>query len=96
MPTSKPWLEFDPAAPGTKHETLIVPTGIELMVCQDIAARQQFGKEKYGTTLADNPLPLREWLHHAYLESLDHALYLRRAIAEIDAKTASDKTLPGN
>lgn len=62
------------------------PTGIELKVCEDIARRQQVGINKYGTTVADNPLALREWLQHAYEETLDKAVYLRRAIAEIDAK----------
>lgn len=63
----------------------MTPTGIEAIVCADIAARQQFGLGKYKTTLADNPLELREWLQHQYLELLDAALYCRRAIAEIDA-----------
>lgn len=64
----------------------IEPTGIESMVCEEIARRQQMGIAKYGTTVADNPLPLREWLQHAYEETLDKAVYLRRAIAELDAK----------
>lgn len=64
----------------------IEPTGIESMVCEEIARRQQMGIAKYGTTVADNPLTLREWLQHAYEETLDKAVYLRRAIAEIDAK----------
>jgi len=59
-------------------------TGIEAMVCADIAKRQQLGLVKYGTTVAANPLPLREWLQHAYEESLDLSIYLRRSIAEID------------
>lgn len=59
-------------------------TGIEAIVCEDIANRQQLGINKYGTTVADNNLSLREWLQHAYEESLDQAIYLRRAIAEID------------
>lgn len=63
-----------------------VPSGIEKMVCQDIAARQELGIRKYGTTVADNPLSLREWLEHAYQESLDQAIYLRRAMAEIDKR----------
>jgi hypothetical protein len=42
------------------------------------------GIKKYGTTVAENPLSLREWLQHAYEETLDNAVYLRRAIAEID------------
>lgn len=60
------------------------PTGIEYLVCEDISARQQLGISKYGVTVSDNPLALREWLVHAYQECLDQAVYLRRAIAEID------------
>ena len=63
-------------------------TSIELLVMQDIAARQCAGFVKYGTTVAENPLPLRDCLQHAYEEHLDAAIYLRRAIAEIDAKEA--------
>lgn len=62
------------------------PTGIEKIVCDDIARRQAYGIAKYGTTVADNPLTLREWLNHAYEETLDKAVYLRHAIAEIDSK----------
>jgi hypothetical protein len=61
------------------------PTGIEAIVCEDIASRQQLGINKYGTTVADNQLSLREWLQHQYEELLDAAVYTRRAIAEIDA-----------
>lgn len=57
---------------------------IEATVCRDILARQQLGIQKYGQTVAENPLPLREWLQHAYEETLDKAVYLRRTIAEID------------
>jgi hypothetical protein len=57
-------------------------TGIEARVCEDIAARQQLGINKYGTTVEGNPLPLRDWLQHAYEEALDMAIYLRRAIEE--------------
>jgi hypothetical protein len=60
------------------------PTGTEARVCADIAARQNLGINKYGTTVADNPLALRDWLRHAYEEALDQAIYLRRAIEEID------------
>ena len=56
----------------------------EKLVCEDILRRQQVGIKKYGTTLADNKLPLRDWLAHAYEEALDQALYLRRAIQEMD------------
>ena len=63
---------------------MIKPTGIEATVCEDIAMRQHLGISKYGTTVADNPLALREWLNHAYEEALDFAVYLRRAIEELD------------
>lgn len=60
------------------------PVGVEARVAADIAARQRVGIIKYGTTVADNPLPLREWLEHAYQEALDLPIYLKRAIEEID------------
>ena len=59
-------------------------SGTEARVCVDIAYRQQAGIAKYGTTVEDNPLALRDWLQHAYEECLDQAVYLRRAIEEID------------
>jgi hypothetical protein len=65
------------------------PTGIEAEVCADIAARQQKGINKYGTTVADNPLSLRDWLIHAYQEQLDGAIYLKRAIKEIESSNDS-------
>jgi hypothetical protein len=62
------------------------PTGIEALVCEDIARRQALGIHKYGQTVAENPLELRAWLKHAYEEALDMAVYLRRAMVEIDSK----------
>lgn len=62
------------------------PTGTEARICADIARRQAHGLAKYGTTVEGNPLPLRAWLQHAYEETLDKAVYLRRAIEEIDNK----------
>lgn len=59
-------------------------SGIEAIVCDDIAARQRLGLSKYGVSVEDNPLELREWLQHAYEECLDQAVYLKRAIKEID------------
>ena len=59
-------------------------TGIEAMVCDDIAARQALGLSKYGVSVQDNNLPLREWLQHQYEELLDAAVYCRRAMEELD------------
>lgn len=59
-------------------------TGIEAEVCKDIAERQQKGVAKYGVTVADNPLSLKKWLQHAYEESLDLPIYLKRAIMAME------------
>ena len=64
-------------------------SGIEAMVCDDIAKRQQVGIAKYGTTVAGNPLTHAQWLQHAYEECLDMAVYLKRAMAEL--QTTSGK-----
>lgn len=52
-------------------------------VIEDLRGRSQRGMLKYGTTLADNPLELVEWLQHAYEECLDQANYLKAAITKI-------------
>ena len=65
------------------------PTGTEARVCLDIIQRQLIGLKKYGVTVEDNKLSLRDWLQHAYEETLDKAVYLRRAIEEIDNENKS-------
>jgi len=59
------------------------PKGIEKEVCEDIARRQEFGIQKYGTTVDENPLTAKQWAQHAYEESLDHAIYLKKLIKEL-------------
>lgn len=44
----------------------------------------EIGLVKYGVTVAEIPLPLKEWLEHAYTETLDKAVYLKRAIQEME------------
>ena len=56
----------------------------ETQVCADIKRRQELGIAKYGTTVAQNPLELRQWLQHSYEEQLDNAVYTKRAIQELD------------
>lgn len=63
---------------------MITATGTEARVCELIASRQKFGYAKYGLTVEENPLPLRQWLVHALEESLDFSIYLARSIEEID------------
>lgn len=59
-------------------------TGTEKRVCEDIEKRQALGLQKYGASVEQNPLPLRDWLQHQYEELLDAAVYCRRAIEELD------------
>ena len=73
---------------------IFLKDGVEAEVCADIARRQAFGKNKYGTTVAESPLSLRAWLNHAFEEALDQAIYLKRAIAEIDAQQAKQAGKP--
>ena len=56
----------------------------ETEVCADIKRRQELGIAKYGTTVAQNPLELRQWLQHSYEEKLDDAIYMKRAIQKLD------------
>ncbi len=70
---------------------MTAPTGTEARVCADIARRQALGRAKYGTTVEANPLTLRQWLQHAYEEALDQAVYLRRAMEEIDRRAEDGK-----
>lgn len=56
----------------------------EKEVCADILFRQRMGVEKYGTTVALNPLTIRQWTQHAYEEALDLAIYLKRSMQEMD------------
>lgn len=72
---------------STTH-VLAAATGTEAAVITDIAARQAKGIAKYGVTVRDNPLTLRQWLQHAYEEVLDQAVYLKRAMEEMDTVSA--------
>ena len=63
---------------------VFLPEGIEAEVCADIARRQQVGIDKYGTTVAENPMSLLDWMRHEYEEQLDAVVYKRRQIAELE------------
>lgn len=53
-------------------------------VREDLLQRSQLGIKKYGVSLDRTDLGLRDWLQHAYEETLDQANYLKRAIIELD------------
>ncbi len=67
-----------------KQLELFHSNDVELQVVTDIVDRQKRGLNKYGVSVANNPLSLREWLTHAYEECLDQAIYLKRAMMEMD------------
>jgi hypothetical protein len=53
-------------------------------VREDLLQRSQKGIEKYGTTLERTDLNHKNWLQHAYEETLDLANYLKRCIMNIE------------
>jgi len=53
-------------------------------VRKDLDDRSKLGIEKYGVTLDREDIDLKGWLNHAYEETLDKALYLKRAIKELE------------
>lgn len=93
MNTPTSGMGVPPISPTTQAPT---PTGIEKEVCADIALRQQYGLGKYPTTVEENPAPLVAWLQHAYEETLDHAIYLKKAIKILrhETTTAPPSTAP--
>ena len=66
------------------EQTEVVVTGIEALVCADIARRQLIGVSKYKTTVIDNPLPPEAWLNHLYEELLDAAVYAKNILHKLD------------
>ena len=54
---------------------------IVLSVMNDLNARSLVGIEKYGVTLDRTDLSRKDWLTHAYEETLDKALYLKKLIS---------------
>lgn len=70
--------------PSGESAAVFLPHGTEARVCAMVAQRQALGLAKYGTTVENNPLTHREWLQHALEEALDMAIYLQRAIEEMD------------
>lgn len=58
-------------------------SGVEARICQEIAARQQLGRKKYGFTLQENPAAVIERLQHYKEEMLDGAAYAEWVIQGI-------------
>ena len=62
-------------------------------VCEDLKCRSKAGFKKYGTTLDRNDLTHKDWVQHAYEESLDLSNYLKKLISEIDGEYSFKKTV---
>lgn len=70
-------------APESAEQPAKIDTVVEA-VRADLLKRSQVGIAKYGVTLDREDLSLRDWLQHAYEETLDQANYLKRAIIAMD------------
>ena len=66
-------------------------TGTEARVCEFIAARQEMGRKKYGTTVEMNPLEAAQWLQHLREELADALVYATRLQEEVQ-KHAGEAT----
>jgi len=75
---------------------LLGATGTEAKVMELIAHRQKLSIPNYGKTVAENPLPLRDWLQHQLEELLDAAIYAQRAIDELDARETLNLPVRGD
>ena len=53
-------------------------------LCAELKARREMGLNKYGVSIDDNALTIKQWLQHAKEEALDLAEYLQRMIDEIE------------
>ena len=49
-------------------------------IIDDLLQRENKGKKEYGTTMDRTDLSEQDWLQHAYEESLDLSIYLKKII----------------
>ena len=66
---------------------------IEDKVCEKIQGRAEVGLKKYGVSMADEVLSLREWLIHLQEELMDAAVYVEKLIEEVDNEMQIKKLL---
>lgn len=55
-------------------------------IIKDLIDSDKKGVEEYGTTVDREDYSLKEWLQHAYEETLDTAKYLAAAIKKLEDK----------
>jgi hypothetical protein len=58
------------------------PKQVYAQVMLDLRSREKMGIEKYGVSVDKAKLDAVQWMQHAYEESLDHAIYMKKLILE--------------
>ncbi len=59
-------------------------SAIEDAVCEKIKARSDIGKKKYGVTMEEEVLSIREWMNHLQQELMDAAVYLEKLLGMVE------------
>ena len=67
------------------------PKQVYAQVMFDLRAREKMGIEKYGVSVDKAKLETLQWMQHAYEESLDHAIYMKKLILEAHRQIARAK-----
>lgn len=57
---------------------------IEDEVCKKIQQRAAVGKAKYGVTMEEEVLSIREWLNHLQQELMDAAVYVEKLLGLVE------------
>jgi|TARA_R100001591_G_C4286362_1_gene166577 hypothetical protein len=57
---------------------------IEDEVCKKIQARSDVGKKKYGVTMEEEVLSIRQWLVHLQEELMDAAVYVEKLLGLVE------------
>lgn len=61
-----------------------IMSAIEDNVCKKIKARSDVGKKKYGVTMEEEILSMREWLVHLQEELMDAAVYVEKLLGMVE------------
>ena len=59
-------------------------SAIEDNVCKKIKALSDVGKKKYGVTMEEEILSMREWLVHLQEELMDAAVYVEKLLGMVE------------
>ena len=57
---------------------------IEDKVCEKIQQRAEVGKSKYGVTMEEEVLSIREWLNHLQQELMDASVYVEKLLGLVE------------